>query len=177
MKRQKRKQRSAKSSSQPQSEQPQAPQQQPAKSRLHRRDMLVNIGIYSAGAAVILGGGGYLARDVVASVSEHDLSTLGNGVPAVVQIHDPNCSLCTALQREARSAACEFDDGSLQFLVANLQTPEGRQLASQHGVGSVTLLLFDGDGQMQSVLAGSNTAENLKPAFALHVEQYANRQS
>ena len=100
---------------------------------------------------------------------EHDLSLIGNGIPAVVQIHDPQCQRCVALQRETRDALCEFDESELQFLVANIRSEEGRALAAAHGVGHVTLLLFDASGQRRAVLAGSNESEYLAAAFRRHI--------
>ena len=63
----------------------------------------------------------------------------------------------------------DFEEGELQFLVANIRSPEGGQLAAEHGVGNVTLLLFDGNGRRRSVLAGSNTSDVLKRAFRRHL--------
>lgn len=122
-------------------------------------------------AAVMGGGGWYLVQDVSATHREHDLSRIGNGTPAVVQIHDPQCPTCRALQRETRAALSDFEDGELQYLVANIRSAEGRQLAAAHNVGHVTLLLFDADGERRQVLVGSNTSEYLKAVFRRHIAQ------
>jgi hypothetical protein len=117
-------------------------------------------------AALVVGGGGwFVVRDVQATMREHDLSRLGNGMPTVVQIHDPDCPRCVALQREARNAICEVGEANVQFLVANIRTPKGRALAHAHGVGNVTLLLFDGRGKRQGILAGSRHREELANSF------------
>jgi hypothetical protein len=142
---------------------------------VNRRDFLTNSVLYAGVAAVLGGGGWYFASTVAAEAKEADLSTLGNGVPAIVQIHDPNCPTCNALRREAREAACSFGENELQFKVANLQTKEGRELAGRHGVGKITLLMFDGDGTMRLVLPGLSQAENLKPAFRRHVAKYGGK--
>jgi hypothetical protein len=55
--------------------------------------------------------------------------------------------------------------GSIQFLVANIRSPEGRQFATAHGVGHVTLLLFDGSGRRREVLVGERTSEHLLEIF------------
>jgi len=136
-----------------------------------RRDTLRKIrngGIALAG----LGGGGWVAvQDVQATIQEHDLTRIGNGVPTVVQIHDPNCSLCLALQKETRAAIKEFDDGEIQFLVANIRDARGKKLATEHGVGHVTLLLFDGKGKRREIMRGSNDRAVLEPAFRQFVTQ------
>ncbi len=137
-----------------------------------RRDFFVNALIYSASAAAVTGGGWYLFDIVDAEAKESDLTTLGNGVPAIVQIHDPNCPTCNALRREARDAACSFDDSELQFKVASLQTEAGRRLAARHGVGKITLLMFDGDGSMRIALPGMNQSEDLRPVFERHIARY-----
>jgi len=124
-------------------------------------------------AALALGGGGWFAvNEVRATMREHDLSQIGNGVPAIVQIHDPQCPRCVTLQREARDAICGFEEGQLQFLVANIRTAKGRTLADAHGVGHVTLLLFDAEGTRRGVLTGANNSEFLAHEFRRHVNRY-----
>ncbi len=103
---------------------------------------------------------------------EQDLTQIGNGNPTIVQIHDPQCSQCVALQREARDALCEIGDANLQYVVANIRSTEGRQLAAAHGVGHVTLILFDGEGKRRRVLAGPNKRDYLTVAFRRHLKRY-----
>ena len=98
----------------------------------------------------------------------HDLSVIGKGVPTVVQIHDPSCQLCQQLRRNA-SAAADSMDGELLFRVADVTTPAGRQLQQRHQVPHVTLLLFDGDGELSRVLEGVKSEELLKHTFSRHI--------
>ena len=117
-------------------------------------------------ALAILGGAGwFVTEEVRATVQEHDLSKLGNGVATVVQVHDPQCPKCVALQRETRDALDSFADDELQLLVANIRTDEGRAFARKHRVAHVTLILFDGKGERRHTLTGPNSAENLEPVF------------
>ncbi|MGI9388293.1 MAG: hypothetical protein ACR2OX_12765 [Methyloligellaceae bacterium] len=126
-------------------------------------------------ATLVVGSGSWLLVDKVrATMREKDFSQIGNGIPTVVQIHDPQCPKCVALQRETRDALCEFDDTQLQFVVANIRTAEGRQLATTHRVSNVTLLLFDAAGRRQSVLSGPNKSEYLTGAFRRHVARFGN---
>ncbi len=134
-----------------------------------RRNFLATLRNGALVAAVAGGGGWLLIQHVSATIAEHDLSVIGNGIPSVVQIHDPQCSRCVALQREARSAMAAFDDGDLQFLVANIRNGSGRRLADAHGVGNVTLLLFDGKGKRRNTLVGPSTSEFLQQAFRRHI--------
>ncbi len=134
-----------------------------------RRDLLRKVASGGLVLAAVGGVGWYFVGEVRATIREEDLSRIGNGIPTVVQIHDPQCPTCRALQREVRDALEAFDSGELQYLVANIRTDEGRGLANAHGVGHVTLLLLDGDGERRDVLAGPNSAAYLESAFRQHI--------
>jgi len=138
-----------------------------------KRASLSTIRNWAIGAAVVGGGGYWFASDVQATMREHDLSRLGKGVPTVVQIHDPSCPRCTALQRVARAAMSGFDESELVFLVANINTEEGRAIATANGVGNVTLLLFDGDGRRREIIQGPSTEARLEEAFKNHLRRLA----
>lgn len=160
MKRQKHKAKKSRSTPVPTVTPPTRPQ-----SGMNRRDLVRNIAFYGVAAVAVGGGGLYLVSDVMANAREHDLSRIGNGIPAVVQVHDPGCPSCLALQREARVAMQNFDGENLQYLVANLSTPEGRKLADRYGVGRVTLLLMDGTGKRLQTLTGEADSDVLVSAF------------
>ena len=136
-----------------------------------RRDVLRRYRNRGIGLGVVGIAGWFVVADVQATVREHDLSRIGNGVPSVVQIHDPNCSICAALQKETRAAVGGFGEGELQFLVANIQDARGRKLAADNGVPHVTLLLFDGDGKRRQILRGPNDRSVLEPTFRRFVQQ------
>ena len=137
----------------------------PRKRAASRRDLLQNIGYGAIGLGIVGGGGWYFISTVQAGIAEQDLSRLGNGIPTVVQIHDPQCPRCRALQREAREALSELDSDEIQYLVANIRQPEGRALAAAHGVSHVTLLLFNGRGRQVGVLVGENRSDFLEAEF------------
>ena len=114
----------------------------------------------------VLGGIGVLSvNSVRATIAEQDLTQLGIGRPTVVQIHDPQCSLCTALQREARKALKNFEKGEIDFLVANINTEKGAAFAARYGVPHVTLLLFDASGKLVQTLRGPQDRDFLKGVF------------
>lgn len=138
-----------------------------------KRASLSTLRNWAIGAAVVGGGGYWFASDVQATMREHDLSRLGQGVPTVVQIHDPGCPQCTALQRTARAAMNGFDETELVFLVANINTEEGRAIATANGVGHVTLVLFDGEGRRQEIIQGPSTEARLEAAFQNHLQRLA----
>lgn len=130
-----------------------------------RRELIQNLTYGAIGVGIIGGGGYYFVSGVRASIVEGDLSKIGNGVPTIVQIHDPGCPKCRSLQQSTRNALAELDDGAVQYLVANIKGPEGRQFANTHGVGHVTLLLFDGAGKRRDVIRGEQHSDYLLQFF------------
>jgi len=121
-------------------------------------------------SAGIVGAIGLFSVNAVqATVAEHDLSRIGNGTPAVVQIHDPQCTLCTQLQRETRKALRALPDGAITYLIANIRNTEGAAFANRHGQPHVTLLLFDGQGKVYSVINGVTDSAELEEAFQRHL--------
>lgn len=136
-----------------------------------RRDVLRKFRNGGIAVAVLGGGGWFAVQDVQATMREHDLTRIGNGTPTIVQIHDPNCSMCVALQKETRAALKGFEDDQIQFLVANIRDSRGKKLASEHGVGHVTLLLFDGKGNRREIMRGTNDRSVLEPAFRRFLAQ------
>lgn len=130
-----------------------------------RRELIQNLTYGAIGVGIFGGGGYYFVSGVRASIVEGDLSKIGNGIPTIVQIHDPGCPKCRSLQRSTRNALAEMEDGAVQYLIANIKGPEGRQFASTHGVGHVTLLLFDGSGQRRDVIRGEQHSDYLLQIF------------
>lgn len=101
----------------------------------------------------------------------HDLSVVGKGIPAIVQIHDTSCALCNQLRSNTDSAIKAFGD-RLLYRIADISTPEGRRLQRRHDVPHVTLLLFDGEGELRNVLTGVKSDEVLQRAFEIHLERW-----
>lgn len=141
--------------------------------KMTRRDLL-RWGRYGAVALPFVGGAGYLgAQSFLDSMCEIDLTKVGQGIPAVVQVHDPQCPMCQTLQRQARRALRSFEDDELRYLVANITSPDGLEFASRYGVPHVTLLLFDPEGELIEVLRGPNNADTLRTAFGNHLSKYS----
>ncbi|MEL7464674.1 MAG: hypothetical protein AAFN79_11440 [Pseudomonadota bacterium] len=119
--------------------------------------------------AIGLGGlavGGYFAFSYYeAAAAEYDLTRIGKGTPKVVQIHDPQCPICTALQREARAAVDAMKGDEMCLLIANIRTEKGRAFASAHGAGHVTLVLMDGDGRVVEIMEGRRDRAELQRRF------------
>lgn len=132
---------------------------------MDRRGMFRLIRNVAIGAAV-LGGTGYVFADnVMTTMHEHDLERVGNGVSTIVQIHDPQCSMCLALQRETRKALDMLEGQEIDYVVANIRTQKGREFANRYGAQHVTLLLFDEAGDLQDIVQGQQGSYQLKVAF------------
>lgn len=145
--------------------QPQKKNSQPQTASVPKTDRraLLRNGLLIAG---VVGVGGFLtANTVMATIAEHDLTRVGQGVPVVVQVHDPQCSTCQELQRETRAALKNFDDADLQYAVANITSAAGAEFATMYGAPHVTLLLFDGAGDLRGTLNGVRPRDELQNAF------------
>jgi len=147
-----------------------APVAKPApETGLTRRSMLDKLQKFGIAVVVIGGAGLLLTRTVNATMHEHDLTRIGQGVPMVVQVHDPHCNVCVMLQKQARRAMKNFDEGELQYVIADLAKPEGRALAIENSVGKTTLLLFDGKGTRRAILPGLRDSGALERSFRAHI--------
>lgn len=124
-------------------------------------------------AAPVVGVAGFFSvQSVQATICEADLTKVGKGVPSVVQIHDPSCQLCAALQNQSRRALKSFDKDSYRFLVANIRTEDGGAFAARYRVPHVTLLLFDKKGEMTQVVRGPIDQDALENILAVHMKRY-----
>jgi hypothetical protein len=142
------------------------------KSQRKKRDLLRFVFVLVV--LISVGGAGFAAFKNNYDIS-HDLSVIGQGVPAVVQIHDTTCNLCLTLRRNASSAMAKFSDEDLLFRVADVSTPEGQRLMRKYDVSKVTLLLFDRDGKMNLSLNGVKDDDVLHQAFLAHINRRANK--
>ena len=106
------------------------------------------------GVPVVGVAGFFSVRSVQATICEADLSKIGRGRAAIVQIHDPSCQLCRTLQKQTRKSLRAHNDADYHFLVANINTAEGGALAGHYNVPHVTLLLFDKTGKMVQTFRG-----------------------
>jgi hypothetical protein len=124
-------------------------------------------------ATPIVGVAGFFSvKSVQATICEADLTKVGQGVPSIVQIHDPNCQLCTRLQKQTRRALRSFDGDSHHFLVANIKTEDGGAFAARYGVPHVTLLLFDKRGKMTQVVRGPINQDALENIITAHMKRH-----
>lgn len=132
----------------------------------NRRDFLQRSMTWGIGILALGGTGTYAFNAMAACMEEQDLTKIGNGTPSIVQIHDPQCRLCRSLQKSTRKALEAFEEGDIQYMVANIKTGQGRTFAANYGVPHVTLLLFDGKGTLIQTINGQQRPEYLKGVFA-----------
>lgn len=118
------------------------------------------IGLVAAG-----GLGAYVVHLYQSTSHEHDLSRVGNGTASVVQIHDRQCQLCLALQKETRQALESLDGDKPDYVIADIRTDKGLSFANKHGAKHVTLLLFDKAGKLRQVINGQRGSNELRQAF------------
>lgn len=148
-----------------------APQPTPVESQ-ERRSFLSRSGKLVAALVIVGGGSAFAVSAVRATAREQDLSRVGQGVPTIVQIHDPSCSLCAALQKETRKALEGFDSADLDYVVANVKTDEGSAFAARHRQPHVTLMLMDPDGQPAQILNGPQDRGDLRQVFEAFAAKY-----
>ncbi len=93
---------------------------------------------------------------------QHDLSVIGNGIPTVVQVHDPGCRLCQQLRSNLFAATSALDDEALQVRIADIGSTAGANFAFTHQVPHVTLLFFDARGKVVENLQGVKSEDEIE---------------
>lgn len=121
-------------------------------------------------AVIVLAGGGVLFAVNARSDQLHDLSAIGRGVPAVVQVHDVTCPICTQLRANIRGIEGEFGDDELVIRVADVADENGLAFAARYtDQRRVTLLYFDATGRLTDVQSGLQTEDELRRSFRAHI--------
>ena len=115
-------------------------------------------------SVVVVGAGTAIHRQDVQARDLHDLSAIGKGMPAVVQVHDPSCPLCRRLMGATRTAIEDFP--GIAYRVADITTDAGRSFQAKYDVPKITLLLFDAKGRHVETLNGVRDADMLRELFA-----------
>ncbi|MDC0434368.1 thioredoxin family protein [bacterium] len=118
----------------------------------------------AAAAVVVVGGGVALHRHDVQAREMHDLASIGQGVPTVVQVHDTTCPSCRALMSATRKAIEDFP--GVNYRVADITTADGREFQAKYNAQKITLILLDSKGKRLQTLTGVRTPEELRELFA-----------
>lgn len=126
---------------------------------LNRRNALkLLIGVPVAGAA-----GAAIHRYDVQNRGLHDLTSVGQGRPTIVQVHDPACQICKRLMNNTRKALKDRDD--IVYRVADITTSDGAEFQQKHHSAITTLLLFDENGKRVGTVQGVTPVNELKDRF------------
>jgi hypothetical protein len=94
----------------------------------------------------------------------NDLERIGQGRNTVVLIHD-KMSADTLHVMEAVDAIREDYADDIEFLVADVNTPENAAFVRQQNADGATILMFDADGRRLQVLHGVMSIEALRMAI------------
>ncbi len=93
-----------------------------------------------------------------------DISVIGEGRPVIVQVHDRGCPTCRRLLDNVESAHADFGD-TIEFRIVDIDSSEGSRFAREHNVSHVTLVLFDGSGEVYRILEGVRSPQELRGVF------------
>ena len=80
-----------------------------------------------------------------------DLSRIGQGLPAVVLMHDRNSVKSQALMELLNSIRSDYA-GRIEFLAIDIDSREGRVFSRRQAVGGAMLLCFDARGTRRALL-------------------------
>lgn len=90
-----------------------------------------------------------------------DLSQIGKGKNVVVQVHDHFSVDSSRLMDNLSKLRADYA-GVIEFVVADLNVPEGQAFAKAHNVEAATLLFFAPDGAPLGSVQGAQTVDTLK---------------
>lgn len=90
-----------------------------------------------------------------------NLALVGQGLPAVVQVYDDNSVRSHELMEAFNKVRGEYE-GRVEFLVADLNLPAGRQFAQRYNVPGITVLFFSPNGTVVHTLSGLQEPAVLK---------------
>ncbi len=102
-----------------------------------------------------------LAISSLPRIIPSDFSVVGKGNNAVVLVYDPNVLRSTEIT-SAMNAIRDDYKGDIEFLVAQLGSPTGRELSAAFGLDTVALIFFDGNGKVLQILHSSQDAASLR---------------
>jgi hypothetical protein len=94
-----------------------------------------------------------------------DLSRIGKGKASAVLVRDKNAVQSFDLMEVMNGIRDQYA-GQVEFLLTDSDTPEGRAFITANGAARVTLVLFDAEGKLITVLYPPQTAESLRHELA-----------
>ncbi|MER2510841.1 MAG: hypothetical protein ABTQ25_00195 [Nitrosomonas ureae] len=90
-----------------------------------------------------------------------DLSVIGQGTNAIVLVHDGNILQSTDTMAAMNAVRDDFEE-YVAFIVADINTPEGKRFADSNGFGPAVLAFFAANGDRLQVLYSEQTSESLR---------------
>lgn len=90
-----------------------------------------------------------------------DLSVIGQGTNAIVLVHDGNILQSTDTMIAMNAVRDDFEE-HVAFIVADINTPEGKRFADSRGFGAAALAFFAANGDQLQVLYSEQTSESLR---------------
>ena len=90
-----------------------------------------------------------------------DTSLIGNGTHALLLVHDDNILQSGETMAAMNAIRDEYAE-RLAFIVADINTPEGRTFANSHGLMPAALVFFSANGDKLQTLYTPQTAESLR---------------
>jgi hypothetical protein len=97
-----------------------------------------------------------------------DLSLTGKGRPSLVLIRDKN-AVQTYELIDVMNDIREQYEGSVDFILTDFNTAEGRRFMDTTGAPRATLVLLDGQGQLVKVISHPQTPATLKQELSVVV--------
>jgi len=94
-----------------------------------------------------------------------DLSRIGKGKAAVVLVRDKNAVQSFDLMEVMNGIRDQYG-GRVEFLLTDVNTPEGNAFITAKGAAKVTLVVLDANGKTVNVLYPPQTAESVQQAIA-----------
>jgi len=94
-----------------------------------------------------------------------DLSRAGKGKAAVVLIRDKNAVQSFDLMNVMDSVRSQYS-GSVEFLLTDFDTPQGKAFIEATHAARATLVLLDAEGNPVKILQAPQTAENMRQEIA-----------
>lgn len=127
--------------------------------------------IFAIAVTLLIVGTLWLGISNLPSGYSRDLSKIGQGKNVAVLVHDHNLMSSVELMEALNNVRPDYA-ASVEFIVADLTTPEAQAFATTHDVSSATLLFFAPDGTERGTLKGmqdpATLRNSLNQAFALH---------
>lgn len=93
-----------------------------------------------------------------------DTSLVGKGTNVVVLVHDNNVIQSTDTMVAMNEVRDEYE-GRLEFIVADIMTPEGRAFADKYGLQPTALVFFASNGERLQTLYTPQIGESLRESL------------